>query len=250
MRKNTCVVKEEQLGPVVNNQTDAGWFSNFVTQHFDRNHRHSGFLVTLKPAGQNCEKGHACHRVAFEMPSSCEGLCCSCVQLFSAQKRKTPMSKECTVPECFFHKSLVTIKAVDATISGAARLGWQQSSVHLMEHFISIMLHYQMRKISQRKKKEGHWRSLKKKKKWSDWWRLMWINTVGGFLQGCTPFFYLHHSLLFFKEMGIWGICDGMLNVVINHRRFTLGSEQETNHPPSTSSSRCWACQNLWQSRQ
>lgn len=50
------------------------------------------------------------------------------------------------VPGCVFHKSSVIIKAVDTTISGAARLGWQQSSDHLMEQFISIMLHYQMRK--------------------------------------------------------------------------------------------------------
>lgn len=54
----------------------------------------------------------------------------------------------------------------------------------------------------------------------------MWINAVGGFLRGCTPFFYLHRKLLFFTEMEIWEICDGMLNIVINHRRFTLGSEQ------------------------
>lgn len=51
-----------------------------------------------------------------------------------------------TVPGCVFHKSPVLIKALDMTISGAAWLGWQQSSDRLMEQFISIMLHYQMRK--------------------------------------------------------------------------------------------------------
>lgn len=50
------------------------------------------------------------------------------------------------IPGCVFHKSSVIIRAVDMSVSGAAWLGWQQSSDHLMEQFISIMLHYQTRK--------------------------------------------------------------------------------------------------------
>lgn len=95
------------------------------------------------------------------------------------------------VPGCVFHKSSVIIKAGDMTISGAAWLGWQQSSDHLMERFISIMLHYQMRKqdISvQENRRTLKVFFLKKKEMikflWSDLWRLM-VTVVWGFLQGC-----------------------------------------------------------------